>query len=275
MKLVISSNKLFKLIRKKKENLRIVDTRTFHEYSNGHIPYAMNIDLMQYHWNDTSKYGLKTFNLQMRKLLSTIGINPDKLLVFYDNISGPSASRGVWLSLYFSHNKVALLDGGFNAWKKENKPIETKTENLKYFKIKDKINENILADFKNVRDAIKDKKKYQIIDSRSFKEYNGEHIRAIRAGHIPSAINIDWNENISNGKFKKSNDLKKIYSQFPKNKQIITYCQGGYRAANTFVILKQLGFKKVKMYLGSWNEWGNNNKWPIEKETKSNKNQEC
>ena len=265
MKLVISANKLFKLIRKKQQNLRIVDTRAFQEYSSGHIPYAVNIDLMQYHWNDTSKYGLKAFNIQMRKLLSTIGINPETLLVFYDNISGPSASSGVWLSLYFFHNKVVLLDGGFNAWKKENKPIETKTENLKYFKIKDKTNENIIADFRNVIEAIKDKKKRQIIDCRSFKEYSGEYIRATRAGHIPSAINIDWDENISNDKYKKSNDLKKIYSKFSKNQEIITYCQGGYRAANTFVILKQLGYKKVKMYLGSWNEWGNDDRWPIEK----------
>ena len=274
MKLVISTDKLFRLIRKKQENLRIVDTRTFYEYSNGHIPFAINVDLMQYHWNDTSKYGLKTFNIQMQKLLSTIGITPKTLLVFYDNISGPSASRGVWLSLYFSHDKVGLLDGGFNAWKKENKPIQIKTENLKYFKIKDKINQKIIADFKNVKEAIKDKQKHQIIDCRSFKEYSGEYIRATRAGHIPSAINIDWNENISNDKLKKTTDLKKIYSHISKNQEIITYCQGGYRAANTFVILKQLGFKKVKMYLGSWNEWGNNDRWPIEKETKSNKNRD-
>ena len=265
MKLVISPDKLFRLIRKKQDNLRIVDTRAFYEYSNGHIPFAINVDLMQYHWNDTSKYGLKTFNIQMQKLLSTIGITPKTLLVFYDNISGPSASRGVWLSLYFSHNKVVLLDGGFNAWKKENKPIQIKTENLKYFKIKNKINQKIIADFKNVKEAIKDKKKNPIIDCRSSKEYSGEYIRAIRAGHIPSAINIDWNENISNDKFKKTTHLKKIYSHISKNQEIITYCQGGYRAANTFVILKQLGFKKVKMYLGSWNEWGNNDRWPIER----------
>jgi thiosulfate/3-mercaptopyruvate sulfurtransferase len=265
LKLVISTDKLFKLIKNKQKNLRIVDTRGFHEYSNGHIPGAVNIEIMQYHWNDTSKDGLKTFNRQMRKLLSTIGINSKTLLVFYDNLSGPSASRGVWLSLYFSHTKVVLLDGGFNTWKKENKPIETKTEHLKYFNIKNKIDGNILADFQNVIEAIRDKKKQQIIDSRSFKEYSGEHIRAIRRGHVPSAINIDWNENISNDKFKTGPALKKIYSKFSKNQEIITYCQGGYRAANTFIILKQLGFKKVKMYLGSWNEWGNNDKFPIEK----------
>jgi thiosulfate/3-mercaptopyruvate sulfurtransferase len=264
MNLVISTNELSKLIKKKQKNLTIVDTRSFFEYINGHIPYAINIDLMQYHWNDTSKMGIKAFNIQMRKLLSTIGIKPKTYLIFYDNISGSVAARGVWLSLYFSHNKVALLDGGFNTWKKENKPIETKTKNLEYFKIKGKINKNILANFQNVLEAIKDKKKRKIIDSRTFKEYSGENIRATRGGHIPTAINIDWNENIYNDKFKTVSSLKKMYSKFSKDQEIITYCQGGYRAANTFIVLKQLGFKKVRMYLGSWNEWGNNNRFPIE-----------
>ena len=264
MNLVISTCQLFKLIKKKQKNLRIVDTRSFNEYINGHIPNAVNLDLMQYHWNDTSKQGLKAFNIQMRKLLSTIGIKPKTLLVFYDNISGSSASRGVWLSLYFSHSKVALLDGGFNTWKKENRPIETKTENLEYFKIDGKINNSILANFENVLETLKDKNKPKIIDSRTFQEYSGENIRAIRGGHIPAAINIDWNNNIYNDKFKNIASLEKIYSEFSKDQEIITYCQGGYRAANTFIVLKQLGFKKVRMYLGSWNEWGNSKRFPIE-----------
>ena len=69
---------------------------------------------MQYHWNDTSKQGIKGFNRQMRHLFSNIGINEKTFLIFYDNISGPSAARGVWLSLYFSHKKVAMLDGGLH-----------------------------------------------------------------------------------------------------------------------------------------------------------------
>jgi thiosulfate/3-mercaptopyruvate sulfurtransferase len=52
-------------------------------------------------------------------------------------------------------------------------------------------------------------------------------------------------------------DLAKIYSLIAKSDEIITYCQGGYRAANTFIVLKMLGYEKVRMYLGSWGEWGN------------------
>ncbi|HVP82909.1 MAG TPA: rhodanese-like domain-containing protein [Nitrososphaeraceae archaeon] len=264
MNLIISSRELFHLISTKQKNLRIVDTRSFNEYLTGHIPGALNIELMQYHWNDTSKPGIKGFNIQMRQLLSNLGISEKTFLVFYDNISGPSAARGVWLSLYFSHEKVAMLDGGYNIWKKEKKPTDTKTEALHYCEINGTIDGTILANYKILLDSIKSKNKNQIIDARTSKEYNGEQLRAIRGGHIPSAINIDWKENISIDKFKSLDDTSKLYSSFSKHQEIITYCQGGYRAANTFVILKELGFKKVKMYLGSWNEWGNNTRLPIE-----------
>jgi thiosulfate/3-mercaptopyruvate sulfurtransferase len=264
LNLIISTQQLFDLILNTPEKLRIVDTRSFNEYIKGHIPGAINIDLMQYHWNDTSKKGINGFNNQMRSLFSNIGITRKTFLIFYDNISGPSSARGVWLSLYFSHKKVAMLNGGFTSWENENKPVETITESLRYSKIENPIDESILIDFRTILDSIKSKKKLQIIDSRSLKEYSGEHIRAIRGGHIPNAINIDWRENLFIDKFKSLKDIKKVYTTFSKNQEVITYCQGGYRAANTFVILKEIGFKKVKMYLGSWNEWGNNYRLPIE-----------
>ena len=98
----------------------------------------------------------------------------------------------------------------------------------------------------------------------SSKEFNGSDVRAIKRGHIPSAVNIDWENNIENGIFKSKAKLSRIYSDIPKNSQIITYCQGGYRAAHAFLALKMLGYKNVKMYLGSWGEWGNRPGLPIE-----------
>jgi thiosulfate/3-mercaptopyruvate sulfurtransferase len=62
---------------------------------------------------------------------------------------------------------------------------------------------------------------------------------------------------------KKNADLSEIY-QLPRDAEIVTYCQGAYRAANTYVALKKIGFKNVKVYLGSWGEWGNELGLPIE-----------
>ena len=267
MNLVLNVTELKKLLDTDKNNLLIVDTRPFSDYAKGHIPSAINLELMQFHWIDTSKTGIMEFNRQMKILLSNLGIKKDKFVVFYDDLSGPSAARGVWLLLYFSHNKVAMLDGGFDGWEKEGYDIQTESNALIHTNFQNRANRKILADFKQIYSAIKKKRNPPIIivDSRSKSEYDGSIVRAARAGHIPSAFNIDWNYNVENNVFKDPTHLEKLYSHIPKDAEVITYCQGGYRAANTFVVLKMLGYKNVKMYLGSWGEWGNRLDLPVEK----------
>jgi Rhodanese-related sulfurtransferase len=84
-------------------------------------------------------------------------------------------------------------------------------------------------------------------------------------GHIPTAKNIDWNNNLDDsGKLKSDEELESLY-QIDKETEIVTYCQGAYRAANSYLSLKKIGFKNIKVYLGSWGEWGNNLNLPIEK----------
>jgi thiosulfate/3-mercaptopyruvate sulfurtransferase len=262
LNLLISAKDLHKQVNKSKNRNVIIDTRSFSEYKNGHIPGAINVDLFQLHWFDTSKRGIKDFNRQTRILLSRIGIQGGSDVIFYDNVSGISGARGVWLLLYFSHKKVAMLDGGFEEWKKEGYRIEVKTNPLKYSEFKGRINYKVLATAKEIKGLL-NKKNVSIVDARSSKEFDGSDVRAVSRGHIPLAINIDWEDNIENGVFKSNSKLSRIYLVVPKKSQIITYCQGGYRAANTFLALKLLGYDKVKMYLGSWGEWGNRLDLPV------------
>jgi thiosulfate/3-mercaptopyruvate sulfurtransferase len=243
-------------------NVIIADTRSFKEYSEGHIAGSVHLDLFAFHWIDTTKQGIENFNNQARKLLSFLGVTPDKKIVFYDSVSGMLAARGVWISMYFSHQNVFMLDGGITKWEKENLPLERKANNFKPAEFVGKINSEIISGFENIRDNLDTLK---IIDARSTGEYDGSIVRAAQTGHIPNSINIDWNQNLSDdGTFKNDEELSKMYN-IPKDSEIVTYCQGAYRAANSFLVLKKLGFKNVKVYLGSWGEWGNDPELPIER----------
>lgn len=243
-------------------NVILVDTRSFKEYSEEHIPGAVHLDLFAFHWIDTTKEGIENFNDQARKLFSFLGVTQEKKVIFYDSVSGMLAARGVWMLMYFSHQNVSMLNGGITKWKKENLSIETKANNFKPTKFLGKINSNIITGFEHIRDNLDNLK---IIDARSTAEYDGSIVRAAQTGHIPNSINIDWNQNLSeDGTFKNDDELSKMYN-LPKNSEIVTYCQGAYRAANSFLVLKKLGFQNVKVYLGSWGEWGNNMELSVQK----------
>ena len=87
----------------------IADTRSFKEYSEGHIPGSVHLDLFAFHWIDTTKQGIENFNDQARRLFSFLGVIPGKKIIFYDSVSGMLAARGVWMLMYFSHENVFML----------------------------------------------------------------------------------------------------------------------------------------------------------------------
>ncbi|MBT8173170.1 MAG: sulfurtransferase, partial [Nitrosopumilus sp.] len=92
--MLISTTQLNSIL--EKSNILVIDTRSFNDYSEGHIPGAVNLDLFAFHWIDTTKEGVQNFNNQAEMIFSFAGVNSEKKVIFYDNISGMLAARGVW-----------------------------------------------------------------------------------------------------------------------------------------------------------------------------------
>jgi thiosulfate/3-mercaptopyruvate sulfurtransferase len=210
-------------------------------------------------------------------LLSEKGISNDHAVVFYGDRSNWWACYAFWTFKVLGHEKCLIMDGGRQKWVDEERdfvkevPERPKTD----YKVS-VVDESIRAFRDDVLGHMNSDK--PLVDVRSPKEYSGELLHmeaypqegALRGGHIPGAVNVPWataaNED---GTFRSADELVEIYEKgqgLSKDQDVIAYCRIGERSSHTwFVLTYLLGFENVKNYDGSWTEWGNLVRAPIEK----------
>lgn len=238
----------------------MIDCRPFAEYKKSHIPGAVNLDVFAFHWTDTTPAGLAGFAAQARQLASFAGVGPSRSAAFYDGASGMLASRGLWLAKYLGHSRSSMLDGGLRAWSADGRPLEEGTRALEPCEPPAGTDRSVVIGRDELRSRLPE---LRVIDARAPAEYTGRDVRAARGGHIPGAANVDWTENVGpDGRFKSPDELRGVYGP---DSEIVAYCHGGYRAANTFVALRSAGYSNVRVYPGSWGEWGNVPGLPVQR----------
>lgn len=257
-------------------NVRIVESdEDVLLYEVGHVENAIKID-----WQiDLQDQLIRDYidKEKFEKLLSDKGISNDSTVVFYGDKSNWWACYAMWVFKLFGHENCLIMNGGRQKWIEEERPLTKEVPNFPKTEYKVSGTNDAIRAFRD--DVVKHiGSGNPLIDVRSPKEFSGELLHmeaypqegALRGGHIPGADNVPWataaNED---GTFKSADELQDIYMQgkgLKEGDDIIAYCRIGERSSHTwFVLTYLLGFKDVKNYDGSWTEWGNLVKAPIEK----------
>jgi thiosulfate/3-mercaptopyruvate sulfurtransferase len=245
----------------------LLDLRPPDAYTAGHIAGAIHIDLWGVSLIDTDPAPLKAFMWMIEHVLAVHGVDAATPIVVYDQQSGVRAARAFWFLEYFGHPSVRLLDGGFNAWIAEDLPVTREAGPARNSDWTGLRLDHTLATWREVREAV-EKGDAVILDARTDGEYTGSTVRARRGGAVPGAVHIEWTRNLTpSGDYKPAAELKRMYEDagVTPDREVIAYCQGGYRAAHSYLALRLLGYPRVRMYLGSWKEWGDREDLPIER----------
>ena len=242
---------------------RVVDLREEEPYLKGHIPGAARVSVRELDDLASNRQGLPVPMTRAKALFARLGIDKNAVVVGYDDTNNRSAARLFYFLEFFGHDKVRVLDGGIERWVAEGGALETTVPQIPAGKASPKVKDKHTA----TADRLS-KKKVTVVDTRSPDEYSGKAKTPGRPGHIPGALNIDWRETLTpDGRFKTVPELQALFNSkgVSKNKEAVAYCNSGVRASALYFALRLAGYSKARLYDGSWEDWGTDEKRPVEK----------
>jgi thiosulfate/3-mercaptopyruvate sulfurtransferase len=250
------------------ENLLIVDLCSPQTSASGQVPGARQLEYASLLASRSPAAGLLPGAEQLSSVLSLLGLTPEQHVVAYDDEGGGKAGRLLWTLDMLGHGRASMLNGGIHAWANEGHPLAGVSPGPAPSDYQAQVCGDAAADKDYILARI-GAADVVFLDTRTPEEYRGINVRAERGGHIPGAVNFNWVNAIDqerNLRLKPAAELRGLLEAegATPDREVIAYCQTHHRSSHTYVVLKSLGYPRIKGYPGAWSEWGNLPDTPVE-----------
>jgi thiosulfate/3-mercaptopyruvate sulfurtransferase len=234
--------------------LRTVDLRDSDAYADGHIAGAAHLDLGELGSSQGGCDNVLLAPAAFGSLMARLGISNEHVVVAYDDQWGLAAARLLWALHYYGHSAVAVLNGGWDRWRDEGGATASGREPVPPGRFEARPQPEVYADRAWIAGRIGSADTV-LLDTRTSGEFD--------RGHVPGAISWDWFNAVPAASWDSSRDPEELRSEWAEHglnpsDEVAVYCRSGMRAAHTYLVLRNAGFTRVRLYDGSWQDWAMN-----------------